>query len=217
MPVGTINSYQNFWESSMNNIFNNNNRIITYYVDLDIIDIKNLDFKNVILIKGELYYIENIVVDLNSDEPSKLELIKAYNYLKYVIPEVSPILWGLVDTVGIIASGAGRPIASEAMMDTGYVINENSESSFYLSPNCTLESYFWFATPNQSVLNKKHSWACNEYNRGEIGGDVNLGGNLFPEPDIIDFHGVDYNVYIANYQTYIDNIKLDYENSTNID
>lgn len=216
MPGGTINSYQNFWQSSMNNIFNNNNRIITYYVLLDIIDIKNIDFKNVILIKGELYYIENIVVDLNSNTPCKLTLIKAYDNLKFTTPEEHPILWGLVDTVGIIASGVGRPVASEAMMEDGYIVNENSESYFMIEPNCTLEQYFWFATPNQSVLNKKYSWACNEYNRGAIGGEVNLGGNLFPDPDIIDYHGVSYNLYIANYQTYIDRIKLDYEKNTNI-
>jgi len=216
MPVGTINSYETFWESHMNNIFNINNRIITYYVDLDIIDIKNLDFKNVVLIKGELYYIESLVVDLNTYRPSKLELVKAYDYLKYTIPETYPVLWGLVDTVGIIASGAGRPVATEAMLDLGYSININSETSFNLEPNSTLENYFWFATPNQSVLNKKHSWAVNEYNRGSIGGEVNLGGNLFPDPDIIDFHGVSYNVYIANYQTFIDIIKVDFEDATNI-
>ena len=201
--TGYVNSYTNFWESGMENIFNNNNRIITYYVKLNIDDIRNLDFKNIISIKGQLYYLQSVVADLNTERTSKVELIKAFDYEKYIEPFLYPFIYGTYDTGGYLPAGTGRPTANISLLDSGFSISVNTENPVVITTTADYSQYLWFATPATSSYNLRNYWIVDEWNRGDIGGDVDLGGNLFPDPVEVGYGGTTYYVYIANYQTNI--------------
>lgn len=94
------------------------------------------------------------------------------------------------------ASGS-RPTASAGLVTGGTVLTSSSVN-FTIDFQASGE-YIWIAYPT-SIGVKTH-WAVSPINQGDIGGTVNIGGNLFPDGDAITINGVQYTVHISNYPT----------------
>ena len=69
-------AYELFYEATITNYQDNNNRLISIYVDLSIEDILNLNFKNRIIINNQLYFLEKIEFDPSNYKSSKVILQK---------------------------------------------------------------------------------------------------------------------------------------------
>jgi len=116
---------------------------------------------------------------------------------------------------------SSRPTANQSLID-GYQSKKISNSSSTITANYgddgSTTYWYWFAVPTSSSL--KEGWFVDNTNKGEIGGTVGSGGNLFPDPDTINIDdpdgnwtGVDYRVYITNDKTRINGGTIDFTNS----
>lgn len=194
-------SYTLNYRQGLTNLFNTNNRLITQMALLNIEDIINLSFKDPILIDRELYYLQGLVNNINDFDAGKITLIKAFDYNNVIIPDVKPVIVGktYLGTTPL-PSGVGRPTASVALLETGteLLLDYVGDIQFDLY---NINYYNWYAIPTDSTTSQKNFWFVDTYNQSDIGGGVNLAENLFPDPDIINFNGIDYYVWIANYQT----------------
>lgn len=82
-------AYKIFWENYINNITDEDARIVEIYINLDLSDILNLDFRNRILIDGQIYFLQKVEYDAaNSSNSSKITLLK----------EIDPIEEGSFET-----------------------------------------------------------------------------------------------------------------------
>lgn len=121
------------------------------------------------------------------------------------VSSIYPIFYGKVASGGA-APGVNRPVADQALINSGTKLVSNSNGTITLSFNTTSDDYMWFAIPNSST--SKTKWFINSLNNGNIGGAVLPGGNLFPDPDVVNidsptalWNGISYKIYIANYQS----------------
>lgn len=119
------------------------------------------------------------------------------------LTKLYPWFWG-VESSGGAASGANRPTANQALIDSGTKVVASSSGTISVNFNSTSDDYLWFAIPTTSGL--ESAWYINALNNGSIGGAVSAGGNLFPDPDTVNiatanWAGVNYYIYISNYQT----------------
>ncbi len=113
----TLNSYDNerglykiFWENYINNITDDDSRMVTYYINLSLEDILNLDFRNRILIDGQVYFLEKIEYDVTSLKSSKVTLLK----------EIDPIEEGGFNTSFILKNDSGDYIITNKSGDRIY-------------------------------------------------------------------------------------------------
>ena len=123
----------------------------------------------------------------------------------FTVNSIYPVFYGKVASGGA-PSGGNRPVANQALIDSGTVAVVNSNGTITISFNTTSDDYMWFAVPSTSPV--KTQWYVDPLNNGSIGGAVTPAGNLFPDPDtvVIDsptvlWSGVSYKIYIANYQS----------------
>lgn len=123
----------------------------------------------------------------------------------FTVNSIYPVFYGKVASGGA-PSGGNRPVANQALINSGTVAVVNSNGTITISFDTTSDDYMWFAVPSTSTL--KTQWYVDTLNNGSIGGAVSPSGNLFPAPDtvVIDsptvlWSGVSYKIYIANYQS----------------
>jgi hypothetical protein len=203
------NSYDTFWKSQMENLFNINNRYFEFYLYLTFSDIINLDLKNVISINGQFYYLQTVTTDISSDGLSRVELIKAMDFSFNSNQTLPKLSYGVIAVSPTLDSGFGRPAITDEIIETGTILNANLNNDIVLrftqANQPTLNNYLFIAIPSNPSY-QKTLWEINNnaYNRGDIGGEVGIMENLFPDPVIFTYNEIDYFVYEANYQTFID-------------
>jgi len=68
--------YKIFWENYINNIIDDDSRIVEMYIMLELTDVLNLDFRNRVDIDGQRYFVEKVEYDASSIKSSKVTLLK---------------------------------------------------------------------------------------------------------------------------------------------
>ena len=68
--------YKVFWENYINNIIDDDARIVEMYLNLSLTDILNLDFRNRIDIDGQRYFLQKVEYDPTRKASSKTTLLK---------------------------------------------------------------------------------------------------------------------------------------------
>jgi hypothetical protein len=128
-----------------------------------------------------------------------------FNSANFNVTSIHPVFYGKVASGGA-GAGQNRPVANQALIDSGTKLVIPSSGTITLSFNTTSDDYMWFAEPAYNP--SKTIWYVNALNTGNIGGAVSAGGNLFPDPDVVSvdsptllWNGVPYKIYIANYQS----------------
>lgn len=127
----------------------------------------------------------------------------------FTITAYYPYYYGKV--VGAGAAGDNRPTATSGLVTSGTKVVANSDGTITVTFNSATNEYIWFATP--AVSTTKTVWYETELNQGTIGGAVSPGGNFFPNPDVVSvtevlWSGVNYKVYIANYQSAVGTLQF---------
>lgn len=120
----------------------------------------------------------------------------------YTIPVIFPYFYGKVSAPG--AAGTNRPTINQALIDSGTKVVASSTGTITIPFNSTSDDYIWFAVPTGSPV--KTVWYVNPLNNGLIGGTIGVGGNLFPNKQVlsvttINWNGINFDVYLSNYQT----------------
>jgi len=111
--------YKLFWENNINDLIDDASRIVEMYCDLKLDDILNLNFKNRVLIDGQVYYLQKVEYDPSKINSSKITLIK----------EIDPIVEGSFETWYILKNDSGDYITGsdgdDGLGDNGdrFVIN----------------------------------------------------------------------------------------------
>jgi hypothetical protein len=125
----------------------------------------------------------------------------------FTVQSIYPYFYGKVASGGALP-GVNRPVANQALINSGTAVVADSSGTININFNSGVDDYFWFAVPASMPL--KTSWFVTILNNGAIGGPVSVGGNLFPAPDLVSVNspsllwaGVNYNIYITNYQSAI--------------
>lgn len=201
-------TYDLFWEDAIENLHNINQRLITMYVNLDVLDFLSLDFRNIIIIDGMPYIIQKVVADFSKEKQSKVDLIKAYNIDLDLYGDKINFYYANIP-VGDIESGANKPVLDYNLFNSNRYVKkiEKNVTDVTFVPNSSSVDYLWFAMPTSADRSLAINWEINNVNKGDIGGATNLFGNK----QIINYEGLDYNVYLANYQTFIDtDIKISF-------
>jgi len=126
----------------------------------------------------------------------------SFNSSNFTVRSIYPYYYGKV--VGAGASGDNRPVANQALVLSGTKVVVSSNNTISITYNSAADEYIWFAIPSTST--SKLGWYVTDLNKGNIGGSVSPGGNLFPDFDTVSvttalWSSVNYKVYIANYQS----------------
>lgn len=128
-----------------------------------------------------------------------------FNSGNFNVSSIYPVFYGKVASGGA-GAGQNRPVANQALINSGTKLVIQSNGTVTLSFNTTSDDYMWFAIPETST--SKTIWFVNALNTGNIGGAVFAGGNLFPDPEVVSvdsptvlWNGINYKIYIANYQS----------------
>ena len=123
----------------------------------------------------------------------------------FSISSIYPYFYGTVASGGA-GAGANRPVANQALIDSGVKVLNSSSGTITINFNSTADDYLWFAIPTSST--SKNTWYTSELNNGSIGGAVSPSGNLFPDFDSVSvdspevlWNGVTYKIYISNFQS----------------
>jgi len=128
-----------------------------------------------------------------------------YNSTTFTYTNIYPYFWGVSSTqpttsgiAGLISSGAANKELSSAA--STIIINFNASSPKYL----------WFAT--FSNYSAKTKWFVDALNSGSIGGPSNLFQSpvttSINSPDAGYWSGINFGIYISNYQTEMNSIQL---------
>lgn len=140
---------------------------------------------------------------------TKTNLASELNLSQPDSPSIVPYFYGTFSS-GAVPVGDNRPSATEALVKSGTQVNETSNGTITINFNSDYDDYLFFAIPSTSTA--KTVWVVDEFNNGEIGGAVSVGGNLFPDPVAVNVNLtnpllgiVEYQVYITNYQTQVQN------------
>jgi hypothetical protein len=104
-------------------------------------------------------------------------------------------------TFKVSGSYVNIPIPDDINIFNGIKLNNINLISFSLSIpfNSNNDDFIWVAIPTAFPVRSK--WYVDIFNRGDISGIKNLYGNLFPDPEIKIFNGIEYTIYISNYRT----------------
>ena len=120
-------------------------------------------------------------------------------------PSFPPYFYGTFASGGA-SVGVNRPAATDALVKSGTIVHATSDGTITVNFNSDFDDYLFLAIPASST--PKTVWYAGVLNNGTIGGAVSVGGNLFPDPEIINVNltipllgVVEYQVYISNFQT----------------
>lgn len=131
------------------------------------------------------------------------------DFINYCITGIYPYYYGTYSSGGV-GMGVNRPTPTALLITGGTKVVDLSSGSICINYNSTNDDYIWFAIPQAST--SKLIWYVCVLNNGDIGGSVSIGGNLFPDPDIISsvandcWNSQTYKLYISNYQTAVSTI-----------
>ncbi len=125
--------------------------------------------------------------------------------LAFTVNSIYPVFYGKVASGGA-PPGGSRPTANQSLINSGTKTLVTSTGTVTLNFNSGSDDYFWFAIPSTST--SKTTWFISSLNNGLIGGSVNPGGNLFPDPDVVTINSptslwssISYKIYITNFQS----------------
>ena len=119
---------------------------------------------------------------------------------------IYPYFYGVTPSGGV-AAGNNRPTITKDTITGGTKVVLSSDNTIPINFNSTSDDYVWLAIPSTST--DKTKWYINDFNSGNIGGAVSVGGNLFPDSCLVTnvsslyWAGLTYKVYLSNYQTQI--------------
>lgn len=110
--------------------------------------------------------------------------------------------YGLYKVPGAFAQ---IPSAEDINVLTGTTVSDqNPKTNIRINFNSQSDDFIWFAIP--SIFGQKNKWDITLFNSGNIGGPKIGNGNLFPTPETIIVNGVNYDLYISNYRTTVEEI-----------
>jgi hypothetical protein len=70
------NLYNLYWKKTIDEITDKDSKLVTAYFKLSDNQIANLDFRNIYQVDKQFYRLYSVEVDLNANEPAKIELLK---------------------------------------------------------------------------------------------------------------------------------------------
>lgn len=92
------------------------------------------------------------------------------------------------------------PNENDIIIDNGVLVSAVISSGKFIIPfNSFVDDFIWFAIPVSSGL--KSSWYVTLINQGLIGGPISRFGNLFPDPVIVNYNGIEMYLYISSART----------------
>jgi len=132
-----------------------------------------------------------------------------------LITGIYPWFWG-IESGGVVPAGTNRPdgtcikniIGSGTVCGTVCKVVETTCGTLDIPFNSSAYDYIWFALPSGTTKTKWTSLS----NNGEICGSISMGGNLFPEPEVVTnvcttcWNGQTYQIYVSNYQSAVSTI-----------
>jgi len=95
--------YKIFWENYMNDLIDDDARIVELYCNFDLADILKLNFKNIIFIDGQNYYLQKLEYDPSKKSSSKVTLLKV----------MDPIGEGSFDSCFLLKNDSGDYILTD--------------------------------------------------------------------------------------------------------
>lgn len=98
--------------------------------------------------------------------------------------------------------GGVVPIPTEVdinVLDGTLVTATNPSGTLLIPFNSATDDFLWFAIPVSAGT--KSNWYVTDLNQGSIGGPATYFGNLFPDPVVVNYNGVDLNLYISTGRT----------------
>ena len=95
--------YKIFWENYMNDLIDDDARIVEMYINFDLADILKLNFKNRIFIDGQMYYLQKLEYDPSKKSSSKVTLLK----------EMDPIIEGSFETWYLLKNDSGDYVLTD--------------------------------------------------------------------------------------------------------
>lgn len=99
------------------------------------------------------------------------------------------------------------PTSVDIDISTGTSNNLVDPSGTIIIPfNSAIDDFIWFAIPVSAGT--KSTWYVSDINQGAIGGAVSRFGNLFPDPVVVNYNGIDLNLYISCYRTNVVEITI---------
>jgi hypothetical protein len=138
----TNNLYNRFYSRQVNQLTDQNSRIVTAWFNLDELDIKYFSFRNVVYVGHPLnayFYVNNIkdynVMDRQSTQVELLKLIE-YDYFEpEIIPPIKPTKAGIENLGGNTEQGIDNGRFSNIIGGSGNFIAEGADSVLLI--NCT--------------------------------------------------------------------------------
>ena len=85
-------------------------------------------------------------------------------------------------------------------ISTGTVVTTVNPAGPILIPfNSATDDFLWFAIPVSAGT--KSNWFVTTLNQGLVAGPATYYGNLFPDPVVVNYNGIDLNLYISTGRT----------------
>lgn len=121
-------------------------------------------------------------------------------------PILSNRLW-YYGTFRVIGGIVDRPEPEDIDVLSGFsVFDQNPKNDINIPFNSTSQDFLWFAIPEEFPI--KQRWEVNLLNTGNIGGNVDVKANLFPDPVLVEIENINYYLYISNYRTTLNTVKI---------
>jgi len=104
-------------------------------------------------------------------------------------------------TFEVLGGNVVIPTENEINIGTGIGVNNVNLNDFAITIpfNSQINDFIWFAIPSAFPL--RTQWFVNIQNKGDIGGNKIISGNLFPDPVLVTYNNIEYRLYISNYRT----------------
>lgn len=133
-----------------------------------------------------------------------------------LITGIYPWFWG-VESGGVVPAGDNRPTGAciksiiSSGTSSGGTVNKvvgYTNGILEIPFNSSSCDYLWFALPSGTT---KTCWLSSS-DSSDIGGSVSVGGNLFPNPEVVTnvcttcWTGQTYQIYVSNYQSSVSTI-----------
>ena len=210
----TNNLYNTFWKNKLLTYLDPNSKYLTYYVWLNLNDISSLDFRNKILIDGNLYYLMKI----NGWTPgnsTKIELIKVSDYPAYFNQDPNNWKSTILPTKQILS----KPPVIELINKRSIIYDESVSGQTYNIANTYPQNAAGLIIGEGNTINSNNYLVDGNYNTVNSDNTIlfNSNNNIIPTglTNVVMFNTTGITVTDSN-TTYINNVKFDlYENILN--